>query len=682
MRGLVVLAAVVWLVAWSTRPVMPGFDAVRAAARPSEARLLDRHGAVLHELRVDPRRRRFPWTALADVSPALLEAIVASEDRRFRQHRGVDWWAFGSALRGRPRGGSTITMQLAALIEPGLGRSGVGWRTVLRKGRQMRAAWALERGWSKEEILEAYLNLVPFRGEVEGVGAAAAVLFDKAPHGLDRAEAAVLAASVQAPNAPAVMLRERAARLASDGAAIAAAVAGVVDAGVGRGPHTALAPHLAHRLLHPDTITDVRSTVDRDLQALASEALHRQLLAVRAQKVEDGAVLVVDNASGDVLAYVGSSGALSAAPAVDGVLARRQPGSALKPFVYGLAVARQLLTVASPLDDLPLEVATVGGLYRPRNYDDQFRGVVPLRAALASSLNVPAVRTLLLLGADPVAQHLRDLGFAGIVHDGEWYGPGLALGAAEVSLWEIVDAYRALANGGLWTPLRLTADPPRDAGRRIYPRDVAWLIADVLADRDARAATFGLDSPLATGFWSAVKTGTSKDMRDNWCVGFTAAVTVGAWVGNASGRPMRDVSGVTGAAPVWQEVITAAQRQWPARAPSPPPELVRAGEEWFVAGTEPQVIAAPRAPARPQIVTPTAESLLAIDPDLPASRQRVMFRARGTTTAARWRLDGDDLGGAHAPFLWAPSPGRHQLRLVDADAARVLDQVQFVVRGR
>lgn len=690
------LLATTWV---ATAPSVPAFDAVVAAYTPSDARVLDRAGRVLHELRVDPGRRRWPWTALRDVAPAVGIAVVAGEDRRFYRHHGVDWWAWAAVLRGRPRGGSTLTMQLAALLDPRLGASGRArsWtEAVRRKAQQVRAAWALERSWTKGQILEAYLNLVPFRGELQGIGAAAAVLFDKAPHGVTAAEACVLAALVPSPNAPATPLMLRAAGVARvadgavDDATLAAAVARVVDAGVGRGPRVALAPHLAHRLLRRGTASDVRATLDRDLQELATEALHRQLVAVRAQRVEDGAVLVVDNASGDVLAYVGSSGALSAAPAVDGVRAYRQPGSALKPFVYGLAIARRVLTAASVLDDTPLEIATAGGLYRPRNYDSTFRGPVALRTALASSLNVPAVRTLQLLGADAVGEHFRALGFTGIAHDGAWYGPGLALGSAEVSLWEIVNAYRTLANHGEWSPLRLTPTDSAPARTRIYDRDVAWVVADMLADRDARAETFGLEGPLSTPFWSAVKTGTSTDMRDNWCIGFTPAVTVGVWVGNASGHAMRDVSGVTGAAPAWQEIMTAVQARWPARAPSPPPELSRAAvaasgerprDEWFLAGTEPAAIVQRLATPRARIVQPTAGTLVAIDPDIPMARQRLAFQAVGAAGAV-WRLDGQELGPARGVYLWPPEPGPHELVLIAADQHRPIDRVRFDVRGQ
>jgi len=738
----------------------PSPEQVRAAYAPSDARLLDRRGEVLHELRVDPRVRRLRWTPLAEISPALLDAVLRSEDRRFRQHGGVDPWAVAAAgwtwLRGGPRrGASTISMQLAALLDPEL-RRGDAPRSGARKWAQMRAAWALEEGWSKDEILEAYLNLVTFRGELQGVAAASAVLFDKQPHGLSQPEAIVLAALLRAPNADRATLLRRSESLsaslrpdparyrsrdrqgavgcavelgqplpdgrgsescetgggapvgetsdgvplseAGDGGPLAEAVARVAGRPRGSGPRVKHAPHVARRLLRPGEPGDVRATLDASLQRFAAAALRQHLLALRGRNAADGAVLVVDNDSGEVLAYVGSSGELSPAPEVDGVRARRQAGSALKPFLYATALEERLLTPATLLDDAPLEIPVGGGLYRPQNYDEQFRGLVSVRSALAASLNVPAVRALQVVGPEGLARSLRQLGIA-LDRPGDDYGPSLALGSADVTLWELVGAYRALARGGVWQPLRLrregagAAAPCAGDGCRVFSPQTSFLVADMLADRESRAHTFGLESPLATRFWSAVKTGTSKDMRDNWCIGFSPRYTVGVWVGNFSGRPMHDVSGVSGAAPVWLEVMERLHRDGGAPAPTPPPGVVArrvsfaasgsgaaepARREWFLEGTErPWDGAAPRPPLAdaPRIVSPAPDTVIALDPEIPAARQRVVLEARG---AGALVLDGLPLGGTR--HLWSPRPGRHSLALVDHQG-RALAGVAFLVRG-
>ena len=679
-----------------TRPVAPAFEAVRRATRASDAQLLDRHGAVLSEQRTDASRRRFAWTPLGAVSPAVRDAIVSSEDRHFARHGGVDLLALGGAVRdrvvsGASRGASTITMQLAGMLDPALRRRH-GVRTLPQKWRQMRLAWAIERAWSKDEILEAYLNLVPVRGEVEGIGAGARVLFQKTPDALDSVDAAVLTALLVSPTAaePAVIRRARGAlvRAGEDPGALRLedAVRTALAAGGATGRDLALAPHVARRLVAGASRT---STLDKDVQILAREALRRQLVPLRSANVEDGAILVTDNASGDVLAYVGSSGDLSRARFVDGVVARRQAGSALKPFLYALAIERGILTAAALVDDAPLEIAVPDGLYRPRNYDDRFRGPVSVRTALASSLNVPAVRTLGLVGADAFVDRLRALGFAGLTRSGTFYGPSLALGSADVTLWELVNAYRTLANGGRASRLRLASDDPRDRPRPVVAPSAAFIVGEILADRESRSPTFGLENVLATRAWTAVKTGTSKDMRDNWCVGFSTRYTVGVWVGNFNGEPMRDVSGVTGAAPIWREIMAALEGD--VAAPEPPPDVVRAAvsfdggvepprAEWFIRGTAPRAPIA-RAPASPRILAPASGTIVAVDPDIPAAHQRLAFEAPRDTTDAVWVLDGIALGPAAGIRLWPPQPGRHRLALRASDG-RQLDQVAFEVRGR
>jgi penicillin-binding protein 1C len=692
---------------------VPSPAEVRAAYRPSDVEVLDRNGAVVHELRAAQDQRSLAWVPLDDVSPLLRDAIVAAEDRRFASHGGVDVLALSSAVRARLagaplRGASTITMQLASLLDRRDGRH--EGRTLRAKWRQMRRAWALERRWTKDEILEAYLNLVPFRGEVSGVGAAAGVLLGKRPHGLSPSEAIVLAVLPRAPNADAAAVRVRAQRLAARLAIDVTATrldettALALRAEHGARPTVTLAPHLARRLLAARSAapgdarsTALRTTIDAGLQQAASRLLEEQLRELRGRNVRDGAVLVVDNASGDVLAYVGGRGTRATARHVDAVRARRQAGSTLKPFLYAAALDEHLLTAASLLQDTPLAVPVAGGMYQPRNYDEAFRGLVSMRSALASSLNVPAVRTLELVSADGFVVRLRALGLK-LERGAAFYGPALALGSAEVSLEELVAGYRALANGGVVSPLRLTADDPEthagETEARVFSPEASFVIADVLSDRDSRSATFGLENALATRGWTAVKTGTSKEMRDNWCIGFSRRHTVGVWVGNASGEPMHDVSGLTGAAPVWRELMGLLEADAASSPPLPPSGLVRVAasfahgaeaprDEWFLRGTEPGVDGAALAALRPRIASPLDGTIVALDPDIPRDLQRLALEAHGVghgVAAARWRLDDADLGVVAGLRLWALVPGRHRLVLL-ADDGRVLDAVAFEVRG-
>lgn len=681
-------------------PVLPEFSEVRARWNPSDAQLLDRNGEPIHEIRVDRHGRRLAWTPLRDISPTVPEAVIASEDHRFLTHHGVDVFAVAGALAKsvvgkRPRGASTITMQLVAMLDPELRRN-AHHRGVMQKLAQMRAALALDRRWSKNEILKSYLNMVTWRGELEGIGAASRVMFRKAPHGINRAEAVVLAALLRAPNANRVAVEQRALKLRVEIPDVPTPdVENAIDvafahhaAGFAR---LALAPHLAQRLM-PEGTTQARCTLDRDLQRLAANVLEHQVAAVRDRNVDDGAVMVVENSSGEVWAYVGGAGEFSAAPYVDAVRSLRQPGSALKPFLYALAVERRLLTPASILEDSPLELPEQRGVYRPLDYDRRFRGLVSMRTALASSLNVPAVRTADMVGVDQFVEHLRALGFEDVTQEGDYYGGAVALGSADVTLWQMVDAYRTLANGGEWSPLRVQPSAHEVAPRHIYSPETAYLISDVLSDRASRSSTFGLKNSLATPFWSAVKTGTSKDMRDNWCIGYTRRFTVGVWVGNSSGAPMRDITGMTGAAPVWLEVVSYLHQHYtePDQVPRPgrlvsrrvefPDSIEPPRDELFIAGTQPNAAAMRLDSSRARITSPVDGSIVAFDPDIPFGFQKISLEGSQCTGSMRWKLDGADLGPANAARLWTPRSGSHRLALVDR-SDRAIDSVTFQVRG-
>jgi penicillin-binding protein 1C len=657
---------------------------IRQQHPPSSAWLLDRHGAVMQEVRVDFSRRQGEWQPLAAVSPVLGRSVVAFEDKRFYEHGGVDWRALANALRhnlkgGNRRGASTLTMQLAGFLQPELasGERKGAWGKL----RQMAAAWQLERRLSKPLILEAYLNLAPFRGEARGVAAASATLFGKGASALTQDEALLLAALLPAPQAPPERVAARACRYAgqAEGSAACGRLHRLAQAALPGQSRLAMAdaaPHLASRLaLSPGA--QIRTTLDLGLQRRAAGALESHLSQLVDEDVEDGAVLVLDNASGEVLAYVGSRrGARQ--HQVDGVRARRQAGSTLKPFLYALALERQILTAASSLDDSPVAITTPSGQYAPQNYDRQFRGRVSVRSALAGSLNVPAVRTLMLTGVEPFHQRLLQLGLP-LAQDADFYGYSLALGSPEVDLWSLTNAYRALANGGRASEARLLPGPG-NASRAVIDAAAAFIVDDILSDRAARSVTFGLENPLATPFWSAVKTGTSKDMRDNWCVGFSRRFTVGVWVGNFDGRPMRGVSGVTGAAPVWLELMQALNAI-PDRRPAAPPGVVWLAGEWFIAGSAPSAgRPASVAPAEARISYPGEGAILALDPDIPPAMQRVFLDATGAGRAV-WVLDGRRLGGADGTFAWAPVAGKHLLQLVAEEGGRVLDRVQFQVRG-
>jgi penicillin-binding protein 1C len=672
----------------------PTFEQVKAAYRSSDAELLDRHGEAIQSLRIDMAARRLPWVALSDISPALPAAVLQAEDQRFYQHDGVDWNAAAKAawdnlFRTRPRGASTITMQLAALLDPALQPSIKG-RSWGQKWDQVTAARELDAGWSKQQIMEAYLNMVSYRGELQGVGAAARGMFGKAPSGLDLSEAVILASLLRGPAAGHKVVSQRACALAHELRlpSTCSEIQLRVIVAMSR-PQLASylppAPQVAQQLLTRSGQA-VRSTLDAGVQRHAQNVLRQQLAALSGRNVNDGAVIVLDNASGEILAYVGNAGGGE----VDGVAALRQAGSTLKPFLYELALERRQITAASLMDDTAIDISTPSGMYIPQNYDRNFKGYVSVRTSLASSLNVPAVRTLVMTGMERFHERLHEVGLNSLTQPAEYYGYSLALGSAEVSLLELSNAYRTLANGGMYGAVTLVPQTAA-APRRVLDGRASFIIGDILADRAARSITFGLKNELATTFWSAVKTGTSKDMRDNWCVGYSERYTVGVWVGNFDGQSMWDVSGVSGAAPVWRDVMDYLHRGQASRAPKPPAGVVRqqivyepalepARSEWFIAGTASPVIALVQDQHRvPRILYPGESSIIALDPDIPDAIQRVFFQAQAGQGLS-WQLDGEPLGQAAVSYAWRPTPGPHQLLLLDANANTVASS-RFNVRG-
>jgi penicillin-binding protein 1C len=435
----------------------------------------------------------------------------------------------------------------------------------------------------------------------------------------------------------------------------------------------------------PDQGT-VSCTLDAQTQSLALERLKHYLTVLKGQNVHEGAVVVAENRTGDILAYVSHS---EQAPYVDGVRARRQAGSALKPFLYALAFEERMLTPASILEDSPVDIAVSNGIYSPGNYDNQFRGRVLARVALASSLNVPAVRTLALVGVEPFLSKLRELGFRGLKESGDFYGPSLALGTADVSLLDLVSAYMTLANGGVKQELHLVrSGVDSRSPTRVFSPQASFLVSDILSDREARSFTFGLENPLATRNWSAVKTGTSKDMRDNWCVGYSSLYTVGVWFGNFSGRPMWDVSGITGAAQVWVELMDRLHTGGKSLMPEPPPGIKRQAieisgtlqNEWFIRGTEPSAPLELAGRSFQRIQYPAPGTIITVDPDIPEIQQRVLFSARDRSRDYRWILNGKPLGSVGASVGWKPKKGKYLLALADREG-RILDSVSFEVRG-
>jgi penicillin-binding protein 1C len=551
--------------------------------RPSLV-VFDRHGEPLYEVRSGVGTRGGRLEA-GDVPATLAAATMAAEDTRFRTHVGVDPVAVARAawrdLRaGRiVEGGSTITQQAAKLLlaRQGGGRPARGW---LPKAREAVVALRLEHRLTKDQILAIYLSVAPYGNQIEGASRASELYFGHGLSTMTAAEAAFLAALPQEPSRynpwrdPA-RARQRADRIVQTMArhrwltTSDATVARKERVALTRESASAVAPHFVSHVL-AEVAADRPRRVDTTLDA----GLEREvtgIIAVRRHALDDHhaeniAVAVLDNRTGEWLAWEGSGDYFDAAHGgtIDGVITPRQPGSALKPFTYAAAFERGY-DPASVLADVPSQFPTAepGVLYSPRNYDGQYRGPLLARAALAGSENVPAVLVASEIGVPTVARFLRRVGFTSLGDNASHYGLGLTLGNAEVRLDEVVAAYAMFAHGGEWQKGRdiLSIDGRRkdpSAPERLVSARTAFWITDILSDNDARAYTFGRGGSLEFSFPVAAKTGTSTAYHDNWAVGYTRDVTVGVWVGNFDRTPLRDSSGVTGAGPIFHDVMTAA----------------------------------------------------------------------------------------------------------------------------
>jgi penicillin-binding protein 1C len=722
--------------------------------------VLDSNGVVLQRETSDGLR--IP-VDLDEVALVMVQATIAAEDQRFRRHPGIDPIAIGRALINLPSersGASTLTQQLARRLY-------IDDSTPLieRKAREALTALQLEARYSKDEILSLYLNNVYYGRGAYGVEAAARLYFGVSAANLNLAQASFLAGLPQRPAeygesllTPGLAERQR------------YVLDRMVDAGQISRPEASLAeeetlelspeqspvlaPHFVQYVLDelarlgPDLATTrglvIETTLDAGLQAESQQQVHYQLTLLSDKDVGNAAVVVLEPATGRILTMVGNRDFWNEAGSgqVNLALAPRQPGSALKPFLYAMALERGF-TAASMLLDVPSSFTSEAGLYQPLNYDRRFNGPVTLRTALASSLNVPAVRTLDALGIDAFLTTAHRFGLSTLT-DTEVYGLALTLGGGEVRLLDLTNAYAALANGGeITTPYAI--ERIRDVSgavvyergaalaARILPEGNAFVLADILSDADARELAFGYAPVLRLPFRAAAKTGTTTEFRDNWTVGFTPQRAVGVWVGNADNTPMRNVSGIDGAAPIWRGVMEAAMSGTEATWPEPPSALVRAPvclpvglkpgpdcpsvvEEWFLPGTEPRetedyyrrnesgrLVINPPSEARswalaaglplyegtatgPQtfVIQPASGSVLFLAPELSSQTALLRASAPAGTQALEFFVDGELVRRAEPgePVPWPLEVGVHTLevRATLTDGRVVSTRSEFEVR--
>ena len=631
---------------------LPSLDNLQAGLALPSTRIYDRHGRLLYEV-IDPQGGRNRVVPLDQIPEALVQATIATEDRNFYLTHGVDLEGVLRALwinlqGGEVRaGGSTITQQVVRnlLLDPQQRAE----RSLRRKLREMALALQLSTRYSKPEILALYLNQTYYGNLAYGVQSAAEVYFGKDISQLTLAESALLAGLPQSPalhdplrNPQAAKARQRVVLdLMVEAGYLTRAMADLAyeePLQYGSGKFTMRAPHFVQevwRQLERDFPTRiyeggvrVTTTLDLDWQRAAEEAAKRHLEALNTNSSEKpssaavgAAVVAIDPHTGQMLVMVGSVDYFNAAidGAINMAVAPRQPGSTLKPFTYALTFDPNRLDVWTPatmvLDVTTPFVTRRGESYTPHNYGLVEHGPVSVREALASSYNIPAVIALQHVGVDELARLLTKLGVT-TLNNPELYDLSITLGGGDVRLTELVAAYAALANEGRPIQPSLLLKVEAADGEVLYewqqppladpvidPR-VAWLISDILSDNEARIPSFGVRSPLSIGRPAAVKTGTTTDFRDNWTVGYTPQVVAGVWVGNPNNQPMVNVSGVSGAGPIWHDFMRAALNNQP-ELPFERPEGLAQAEicalsgllptiycperrvDWFIRGTLP-----------------------------------------------------------------------------------------------
>ena len=743
--------------------------------------VVDRRGRVLYEALSSSGDRIQPLTA--DALPAtLVAATLAAEDRRFQSHPGVDPVALARALRQNlaerqiVEGGSTITQQVAKLLIQR--REGIRPRGFGAKLREIVLALRLEHRFGKREILALYLNLASYGNQATGAGRASRIYFGVDASMLTPAQAAFLAALPQRPTAfnpwKNVASAERRQQTVLQRMAAAGALTGDrlrearAERLVLRPRHSTFsAPHFVEMVTSAvkattGTQTDGRlpdgriaTTLDLDLQREVERIVQQARPLLKAHGAANAAVVALDNATGEWLAWEGSGNYGEAdGGSINGPLVPRQPGSALKPFTYALAF-EQGRGPDSVLPDLATHFPTSepGVLYSPRNYDGRYRGPMLARRALAGSQNIPAVALASDVGVSSLLRFLTRSGLSTLDRAPAYYGLGLTLGNAEVRLDELVAAYSAFARGGVWTkPRFLRAGSPGnsslgDSGaaddpnlrRQLVSPHTAFLITDILSDPRAREDAFGRGSDLDFPFAVAVKTGTSQAYHDNWTIGYTRDVTVGVWVGNFDRTPLRNSSGVTGAGPIFHEVMLAATKgreSATAHAILPAPQGLEQttictlsgmrantwcpsrAQEWSAGRAEAlpcswhhlsdgelltiyppeyrawaaqsgmhevrevravrEVRGGREARAPLEIASPPPGAIYSIDPTLRREFQALRLRAVTTDpTTVSWFVDGVSIGTASSEgsLAWPLSVGRHEIEARDARGYRVRTSV-------
>jgi 1A family penicillin-binding protein len=599
--GVIIVAGALIIYAWIASQ-LPSPEELRVRSHQfATTQILDREGNLLWEI-IDPTGGRRTNVTLAHISPQLIQATLATEDRYFYLNVGVDPIAIVRAVRDNlleqqiVSGASTITQQLARNVF--LSPQEQAETSVSRKIKEAVLAIEISRRYSKDQILETYFNQIYYGNLAYGIEAAAQTYFGKPASALTLPEAAMLAGLPQSPATLDPYLNPEGAKARQATVLDLMVEAGYLSRAEAEAAKTSPlqfrdsnfpleVPHFVtfvrqelERVIPPGYLYQaglrVYTTIDSRLQAIAEEEVKRQIGALAGRNVTNGALVALDVPTGQILAMVGSGDYWNEqiGGQVNMVISPRQPASTMKPLVYLAAFERLNWTPSTLLMDTPVIYPEEDGdIYRPHNVDHRFHGPVSVRSALANSYNIPALKALDQVGIEALKEMAARMGITGLTRDD--YGLSLALGSGEVSLLEMTGAYQAMANGGLRQPptaiLKITdsfgleIEPVRPQARSVLRPEHSYLISHILADNEARTPAFGADSPLRLSRPAAAKTGTSNDFRDNWTIGYTPDIVAGVWVGNADNSPMKEVDGVLGAAPIWHNFMERAHADRPVR---------------------------------------------------------------------------------------------------------------------
>lgn len=576
---------------WWVLPWMVALPPSLTQDRAESVRYLARDGSAMRQLLTAEGDRVSSAARFEELPGFLIQATLAAEDRRFWNHGGVDLLAVARAVRdnawaGRVvSGASTIHQQLAKVSAGQMQK-----RTLAVKVIEALQARRLAMSWPRERVLTEYLNRIHYGNLLTGCTAAASGYLNKPLRDLTLAECAFLAAIPQSPTRLNPFRNREEIRPRQERILQAMREQGMITDEQWRVAVTEplvlqrytggfAAPHAVEMLRGRGNAAggSVWTTIDVVIQRQVEKIIAARLAALKERHVTQAAAVVIDNASGEVLAMAGSRDFFAAdGGQINGAWFPHSPGSAMKPFTYQIAFERGF-TPASVLADLPVEYPTPTGVYRPENYAHRIYGPVTCRDALGNSLNIATVKLLASLGgAETLLTRVQELGLSTLTESAEHYGLGLTIGNAPVRLIELANAYACLARLGEWKEWHLVMSNEVVPGKAVLKSEACYLIADILSDNQARSMTFGNNSPLRLPFRAAVKTGTSQSYRDNWTLGFTPEYTVGVWAGNFDNTPMQEVSGVTGAAPIWRDILLHLHESSPATWYEEPKVIVRA----------------------------------------------------------------------------------------------------------